>query len=186
VIRKLTDSGSSRPRTPASKSGRTPPIWNRACQPKASMRRDASSPARAPPIGNPAHSNPTTALRFARGTNSEAKLMKLGIAPPRPTPAQNRYSRSCSTDVASAVQSVKTPKVMVAPIRARLRPSRSANGPKPNAPTISPSSAILKTSPSLPGAICSAAAMLGPATPIARRSKPSSSATRPHNTTIVI
>src|SRR5215831_2854884 len=126
------------------------------------------------------------ALRLARGTYSDARLMKLGIAPPRPMPARNRYSRSCSNDVESAVQSVKTPNVAVAPSSARLRPNRSATGPNANAPSISPSNATLKTGPNFPGPRWSVAAIPGPATPIASRSKPSSSAIRPQSTIIMI
>jgi tetratricopeptide (TPR) repeat protein len=57
-----------------------------------------------------------------RGVYSAARLMKLGIAPPRPTPAKNRKSKTCCSVPAIAVQSVNTPNVAVAPINTHLRP----------------------------------------------------------------
>ena len=49
-----------------------------------------------------------------------------------------------------------------------------------------PTRAALKAKPSWFGAICSGPAITGAATPIARRSNPSSSATRPHSTMTLI
>ena len=42
--------------------------------------------------GNPVDNSPTAACRFDRGIYSAARLIKLGIAPPKPIPASKRNS----------------------------------------------------------------------------------------------
>ena len=56
--------------------------------------REAKKPPTAPPKGNPAHNMATSVARNRFGAYSDARLMKLGIAPPKPTPVKNRITSS--------------------------------------------------------------------------------------------
>ncbi len=150
------------------------------------MIHDAINAPTAPPNGKPAHNSATIPARSRRGQYSEVRLMKLGMAPPSPTPARKRNTSSTSKLGASAVQMVKTPNQAVAPISTALRPTRSASTPKPKAPSESPASAALNTALSQGCGMCKSAAMPGAASPIACRSRPSSKATSVHSTTMRI
>ncbi len=148
ATRKPMDSGKAKTRPTQTRSGSTPPTQNTDCQPNAGMIQDARRPPTKPPSGKPAHSRATMTARSRRGEYSEVRLIKLGMAPPRPRPARNRKTRSTSKLGANAVATVKMPNQAVAPISTALRPIRSANRPRPKAPSASPAKAALNTGPS--------------------------------------
>ena len=160
----------------------TPPTQNTDCQPKAGMIQDANSPPTKPPSGKPAHNSATITARSRRGEYSEVRLMKLGMAPPRPRPARKRNTTSTPKLGASAVAMVNRPKQPVAPISTVLRPIRSAKSPKPKAPKARPAKAALNTMRSDGSGMCRSAAMPEAASPIDCRSMPSSKATNVHST----
>ena len=162
--------------------GSTPPTQNTDCQPWAGISQEASSPPTTPPIGKPVHNTLTSAARRCRGAYSEVRLMKLGIAPPSPSPARKRITSSDCRLSANAVATVSTPKQSVLATSTFLRPMRSATSPSTKEPMARPASAALNTMPKRGIGICSAAAIPGAASPIDCRSIPSSSATSPHRT----
>ena len=124
--------------------------------------------------------------RSLRGEYSEVRLIKLGMAPPRPRPARNRKASSTPKLGANAVAMVKMPKQPVAPISTALRPIRSASNPKPKAPKARPAKAALNTMRSDGSGMCRSAAMPAAASPMDCRSRPSSKATSMHKTTMRI
>ena len=74
---------------------------------------------------------------------------------------KKRQASSCCSVVTCAVRRLKTESTIVAAIMKRLRPSRSANGPKLSAPSMAPNNAAENTAPRDSRGRCNAWAMAG-------------------------
>ena len=114
-----------------------------------------------PPNGQAANATATKTLRLLTGANSPPSARKLGTAPPSPSPVQKRTINSAGSVVTCAVRRLKAPKMATAATMKRLRPKRSASGPKLSAPSAAPTSAAENTGPNVSRGRWNASAIAG-------------------------
>ena len=101
----------------------------------------------AAPTGIPQYIKPTARPRFAGVTASDASVIKIGIAAPRPAPAKKRTANNELKLLTHTVQSVNTANTAVDQIKTVLRPIRSAIRPPTSAPGNRPRIPALKNTP---------------------------------------
>ena len=145
--------------------GRTPPTMNRARQSRAPPIDPASRETAAPPRGMPQNMALVTAARRPGGATSAAMAIRLGITPPKPTPAASRKAVNASKVWETAVATEKAPKIRTEASSTGLRPQRSAAQPPATAPITRPSAEALPAQPTAAGPRRNALARCGAATP---------------------
>jgi hypothetical protein len=150
TARKRTDSGRRSARKGASSSGVIPPTMNTERQPNCGIMAAAISPPSAAPTEKPQNIVITIVARRRCGLNSDVSATAFGIAPPSPRPVRKRMTIRLVVPVASVVASVPTPNATTLSTTMRLRPIRSASGPKMRAPIMRPNRPALKTGPRAP------------------------------------
>ena len=178
VTRKRTDSGSSAPSTGASTSGATPPPTSRTRQPKPGSTRAAIRPAMADPSVKPQNISVTSDDRRAVGQNSDASVIVIGIAPPRPSPVRKRNAISDVRPPLYDDARLAAPNTIIDATSIVLRPWRSASGPTAKAPSISPKSPAANSGPSCATPSRHSARIAGAMNPMIAVSKPSMAMTR--------
>src|SRR5574344_463046 len=102
----------------------------------------------AAPTGIPQYIKPTARPRFCGETASDAKVIKIGMAAPKPAPAKKRTANRLSKLFTHTVHKVNKAKTAVDQINTFLRPIRSAKRPPTKAPGNKPKIPALKNTPS--------------------------------------
>src|ERR1700686_5872397 len=94
--------------------------------------------AREPPTGMPTYAQGMLGVSRRPLLESAASAIRLGIAPPNPSPVRNRAAVSEGIAGAKDVRGEKQPKAMSDTTSTTLRPNRSARRPPPMAPSRRP------------------------------------------------
>ena len=115
---------------------------------------------------------------------SAASAIRLGIAPPNPSPVRNRAAVSEGIAGAKDVRRERQPKAMSDTTSTTLRPNRSARRPPTMAPSRRPAPLAAKKAERLIGVGCSCRLKPPAATPAACTSNPSHSAPRKQRPTV--
>src|ERR1700682_1243304 len=118
----------------------------------ASGLRNTTMLAATPPRGIPIYAAAMLELRDLDVLASAASAIRLGIAPPRPSPVRSRAKVKDGMSGANDVRREKTPNVPSEATSTAFRPMRSATKPPTSAPTMSPAPLALKKNPSALGA----------------------------------
>ena len=178
VTRKRTDSGNRAPSTGASASGASPPPTSRTRQPSLGSTRAATRPATADPSVKPQNIRVTSDDRRAVGQNSDASVIVIGIAPPRPRPVRKRNAISDVRPPLYDDARLAAPNRIIDATSIVLRPRRSASGPTAKAPSISPNNPAANNGPSCATPSRHSARIAGAMNPMIAVSKPSTAITR--------
>ena len=178
VTRNRTDSGNKMMSTGARASGATPPPTSRTRQPKPGSTCAATRPPNADPSVKPQNINVTSEDRRVVGQNSEASVIVIGIAPPRPRPVTKRRPISHLSPPLYDDAMLAAPNTIIDTTSSVLRPWRSASGPTANAPSIRPKSPAANSGPSWLTWSLHSARIAGAMNPTIAVSKPSMAMTR--------
>ena len=101
----------------------------------------------AAPTGIPQYMRPTARPRFSALTASEARVIKFGIAAPKPAPAKKRTNKRLLKLLTQTVHKVNKANTATEPINTFLRPIRSEYRPPISAPGNKPKIPALKNTP---------------------------------------
>lgn len=92
---------------------------------------------------------------------SALSVMQMGMAPPSPRPVRKRSITSALSESDAALAKVATPNTSTDISSTGLRPNRSATGPSPMLPSMSPKSPAPKAGASCGGVRCHASRSAG-------------------------
>src|SRR5690554_2014367 len=140
----------------------------------------------AAPTGIPQYIRPTARPRFCGDTASEASVIKIGMAAPRPAPASERTASNELKLLTHTVHKVKTANTAVDQISTCLRPIRSATRPPTSAPGNKPRIPALKNTPNCELSRPKCSRIPAAAIPAAWISKPSMTAIKKQMATVTI
>src|ERR1700730_575027 len=140
--------------------------------------------AREPPSGMPTYADAMLVLSRRALLESAASAIRLGIAPPNPSPVRNRAAVSEGIAGAKDVRRERQPKVMSDTTSTTLRPKRSARRPPTMAPSSRPAPLAAKKAERLIGVGCNCRLKPPAVTPAACTSNPSHSAPRKQRPTV--
>src|ERR1700716_953259 len=117
----------------------------------SSGRKKTVRLAATPPTGMPMYAIAMLALRDLTALESIASAIKLGIAPPSPSPVRNRAAVNHVISGATDVKIEKKPNAAIEATSTDFRPTRSEIRPPTAAPRRRPAPLALKKSPSACG-----------------------------------
>lgn len=141
---KAGDSGRRAAITAPMATGVRPPIQKTTRQSSAGTKASRAL-AMPPPAGMAADSQVTRAAARSGAVDSAIRAIRLGRAPPRPSPVRNRMATRALLSGLTAVATLNTPNRIIEAIRTRRRPIWSARRPPAMAPMNRPSVLAVNT-----------------------------------------